>query len=77
MLERPESLFDIRLDARDRSAPPPVDPPRRATRAKAAPEPKPAPAEPRRGRADPPRKTKPARRRRRGSLVFGLIKWGL
>ncbi|MFG1340863.1 transglycosylase domain-containing protein [Xanthobacter autotrophicus] len=84
VLERPESLFDIRLDARDRSAPPPVDPPRRAARAKAAkpsPAPKPAPAEPRRGRADPPPKarepSKPVRRRRRGSLVFGLIKWGL
>lgn len=74
LLERPESLFDVRLDPRDRSggAPPPVEPPRRARRA--APPP-PPPAEPTRRAAPSPPPRKP--RRRRGSLVFGLVKWGL
>ncbi|MDI4666728.1 penicillin-binding protein 1A, partial [Xanthobacter autotrophicus] len=82
VLERPESLFDIRLDARDRSggAPPAADPPRRAARAakaatKAVANPDTAPAAPRRGRADPLPKA-PAPRRRRRPILFGLIKWG-
>jgi len=71
VLERQESLFDIRLDARDRSggAPPAADPPRRVRAAKKA-EPPPAP---RRGRAEPPARP---RRRRRGPFLFRLVKWG-
>ncbi|WP_408647674.1 transglycosylase domain-containing protein [Xanthobacter dioxanivorans] len=74
VLERQESLFDIRLDARDRSggAPPPADPPRRVRAAKKA-EPPPEPPAPRRGRAEPPARP---RRRRRGPFLFRLVKWG-
>lgn len=79
LLERPESLFDIRLDPRDRAAgaPPPVEPPRRAARsktppAKAAPA-KASPPEPRRSEASGRGRRE---RRRRGPLLFRLIKWG-
>ncbi|MFS8036513.1 transglycosylase domain-containing protein [Xanthobacter sp. AM11] len=74
VLERQQSLLDIRLDPRDRSggAPPPVDPPRRAkAKPEHKPEPKPEPA-PRRGRAVPP----PRAGRRRRPLLFALVKWG-
>ncbi|MFG1201993.1 penicillin-binding protein 1A [Xanthobacter aminoxidans] len=79
LMERPESLFDIRLDPRDRSAAPPPEPPRPARKpaarpkAKAEPDMRPDPA-PRRSRSEPP----PRRPRRSGGgrLVFRLVKWG-
>ncbi|MEP9355128.1 penicillin-binding protein 1A [Xanthobacter sp. KR7-65] len=78
-MERSEQMFDIRLDARDRSAPPPQDPPRAsrrpAARTKGEAFSEPAP-ERMRGRSGPPRGGRGGGGKRRG-LVFRLVKWGL
>lgn len=71
LLERPESLFDLRLEARDRAAAPPADPPRAPRKPATRPVAEPSP--PRRGRAEPPRRGSGGRRGR--PILFRLVKW--
>ena len=82
LLERPESLFDIRLDARDRAAGAPAEGKKKAPRRPArAAEPlfeEPAPSRARKAPARPSAPP-PQRRKRRGggSILWRLFKWGM